>query len=199
MTTTEKAYYDRRAPEYDDWYEGTGLYGTRDRPGWFEERAALEATLRSLSFESTLDVACGTGFLTRHLQGRVVALDQSFAMLAIARGRLRRPNVVQGDALQLPFRSGAFECAMAGHFYGHLDVPARAAFLAEARRVAKRLLIVDASRHHAMFDEETQTRILKDGSRHSVYKRYFTPELLTSELGGGSPLHFGHWFVAVLA
>jgi hypothetical protein len=26
-------YYDRRAPEYDDWYMGTGLFAQRDRPG----------------------------------------------------------------------------------------------------------------------------------------------------------------------
>ena len=27
-----KAYYDRRAPEYDDWWLGVGLYADRDRP-----------------------------------------------------------------------------------------------------------------------------------------------------------------------
>ena len=31
----------------------------------------------------TLDVACGTGFLTQHLKGFVAALDQSPAMIAI--------------------------------------------------------------------------------------------------------------------
>jgi hypothetical protein len=29
-----KAYYDRRAPEYDDWYLGTGAYAGRVRPDW---------------------------------------------------------------------------------------------------------------------------------------------------------------------
>ena len=42
----------------------------------------------SLSAARTLDVACGTGFLTRHLRGFVVAIDQSPAMVAIARSRL---------------------------------------------------------------------------------------------------------------
>ena len=29
-----REYYDRRAPEYDDWYLGPGLFADRDRPGW---------------------------------------------------------------------------------------------------------------------------------------------------------------------
>jgi hypothetical protein len=44
-----------------------------------------------------------------------------------------------------------------------------------------------------------QERMLNDGSRHAVYKRYFTPAQLTAELGGGTVLYAGRWFVAVLA
>ena len=65
------------------------------------------------------------------------------AMLRIARGRLPGGRVLQGDALRLPFRTGAFECLMAAHFYGHLDQEMRARFLAEARRVAERVFVVD--------------------------------------------------------
>src|SRR3712207_6962969 len=28
------AYYAARAAEYDDWYEGRGVFAARDRPGW---------------------------------------------------------------------------------------------------------------------------------------------------------------------
>ncbi len=45
----------------------------------------LEAARASLPPARTLDVACGTGFLTRHLAGEVVGLDQSDAMIEIAR------------------------------------------------------------------------------------------------------------------
>jgi hypothetical protein len=38
-------------------------------------------------------------------------------------------------------------------------------------------------------------RILSDGSRHQVYKRYFSADQLATELGG-APLFDGHWFVA---
>jgi ubiquinone/menaquinone biosynthesis C-methylase UbiE len=199
LTAAERAYYNQRAPEYDDWWLGTGLYAARERPGWEEEVTQLFSTLHSLSLRRVLDVACGTGFLTRHLGGLVVAADQSSRMLAVARERLHSPRVVQADALALPFPSGAFDCLCASHFYGHLRPPERERFLTEARRVATQVLIVDAGAHGQFGMEEVQQRVLKDGSRHTVYKRYFTPQLLQEELGSGRVLHGGHWFVAVLA
>ena len=199
MTKSERVYYERRAPEYDDWYLGTGLFAGRTRPGWHEEVGALASVLRSLSFRSVLDVGCGTGFLTRHLACRVTGFDQSLSMLRIARSRLKDGSVVQGDALNLPFHAGAFGCLMAGHFYGHLAGSARTRFLAEARRVAGRILVIDAAMREDVRPEEVQERLLQDGSRHSVYKRYFMPAQLISELGGGNVLHGGRWFVAVLA
>jgi hypothetical protein len=62
-----KAYYHARAREYDDFWLGRGLYAARERPGWEKEVEALIATLRDLPPVRTLDAACGTGFLTRHL------------------------------------------------------------------------------------------------------------------------------------
>jgi ubiquinone/menaquinone biosynthesis C-methylase UbiE len=199
MTEGERSYYDRRAAEYDDWYLGTGLFEQRIRPGWAEELAALKAAIASLRFRSFLDVACGTGFLTESLHGRVTGLDQSASMLAITRSRIPRGGFVRGDALKLPFRPAQFECLVAGHFYGHLDETARRIFLTEARRVSKSILIIDAAARDDVPPEEHQGRVLNDGSRHVVYKRYFTPERLIAEIGSGRALHSGRWFVAVLA
>lgn len=199
MTATERTYYDRRAAEYDDWYLGRGLFAQRDRPGWTEELAALRAAIAALPFNSFLDLACGTGFLTESLRGLVTGLDQSASMLAIARSRMPLAAFVRGDALRLPFRSLQFDCLMAGHFYGHLDETARRIFLVEARRVSKSILVVDAAARDDVPAEEHQERALNDGSRHVVYKRYFQPERLVAELGSGRALHSGRWFVAVLA
>ncbi len=199
MTEAERSYYDRRAPEYDDWYVGAGLFAQRDRPGWAEELAALKTVIASIRFTSILDVACGTGFLTQCLRGRVTGLDQSAAMLAIARSRVPLAGFVRGDALRLPFRSGQFDGLVAAHFYGHLDETARRVFLSEARRVSDSILMIDAAAREDVPAEENQERVLSDGSRHVVYKRYFTPERLIAELGRGRTLHAGRWFVAVLA
>jgi ubiquinone/menaquinone biosynthesis C-methylase UbiE len=199
VTNSERAYYERRAPEYDDWWLGAGLYQQRARPGWHEEVEALRSLLRSLSIRSFLDVACGTGFLTQHLPGEVTGVDQSATMLQIARRRLANGRVIRGDAFQLPFSADAFECLMASHFYGHVVEADRARFLAESRRVAGKILVIDAALRDDMPAEEMQSRVLQDGSRHIVYKRYFTPQQLISEMGRGRVLHAGAWFVVVLA
>jgi len=192
-----KEYYDRRAQEYDDWYRGAGTWSARDRESWERELAELVATIAGLPPGRTLDVACGTGFLTRHLQGDVVGLDQSERMLDEARRGAPPATFVRGDALALPFPNDSFHRVFTGHFYGHLEAGERARFLTEARRVARELVVVDASRAHTAVDEEWQERMLNDGTRWSVFKRYFTPEGLAAELGGGERLHAGEWFVVV--
>src|SRR5436309_452409 len=90
----------------------------------------------------TLDVACGTGFLTRHLRGDIVGLDQSERMLALARERLPRATFVSGDALRLPFGEGTFDRLFTSYFYCHLETAERERFLGEARRVARELVVV---------------------------------------------------------
>jgi demethylmenaquinone methyltransferase/2-methoxy-6-polyprenyl-1,4-benzoquinol methylase len=194
-----RRYYDARAAEYDDWWLGTGLFAERDRPGWPAEVADVIETIEAMPPSHTLDVACGTGFLTRHLPGEVVALDQSGAMVELAAGRMPGVRVVQGDAVPLPFADGEFERVFTSHFYGHLLESERSAFLAEARRVGRELVVVDSALRDDVEPEEWQERELDDGSRHRVYKRFFTPEGLAAELGGGSAIHDGRWFVAVVA
>jgi ubiquinone/menaquinone biosynthesis C-methylase UbiE len=193
-------YYERRAREYDDWWLGSGLFARRERPGWHEEVERLVALLGALPPARTLDVACGTAFLTRHLAGEVTALDQSATMVAIARERLPEATVVQGEAVPLPFADGAFERLVTGHFYGHLAPGEEAArFVAESRRVAGELIVIDSARRPDTGAEQWQRRKLEDGSEHSVYKRWFSGSGLASELGGGAVLHDGDWFVVVQA
>ena len=194
-----KAYYDARAREYDDWIEGVGVYEDRHRPGWHEEVAAMCETLAALPPARTLDVAAGSGYFTRFLPGHVTAFDQSETMVDVARERNAADDYVVGDALELPFADGAFDRLFTGHFYGHLDEDERARFLAEARRVAPELVVLDSAWRDEVPREEVQERLLRDGSRWEVYKRYFEPEQLADELGGGRAVFAGRWFVVVAA
>jgi ubiquinone/menaquinone biosynthesis C-methylase UbiE len=198
---TDKAtaeYYDRRAGEYDDWYLGKGLFVDRDRPGWDAEVDQVVQTVRSLPTARTLDIASGTAFLSRHLQGIVVGLDQSPAMVAVAASRLAAGRVVLGDALHLPLAANSFERALSGHFYGHLPPAEREAFLGEVHRVATELVVVDSALRPGVQAEQQQERILNDGSRHMVFKRYLSGEQLAAEIGG-KPLFDGTWFVVARA
>jgi demethylmenaquinone methyltransferase/2-methoxy-6-polyprenyl-1,4-benzoquinol methylase len=191
-----KAYYHARAREYDDWWVGRNLYADRHRPGWDDDREQLERWIADLPPKRTLDVACGTGFMTRHLRGEVTGLDQSDAMLEVAREQVPEATFVQGDALDLPFADGEFERLFTSYFYCHLEEPERERFLAEARRVADELVIVGS---HAQAGEELrrwETRRLGDGSEWRVYKRVFVPDELAAEIGG-RVLHQSRYFVMV--
>jgi ubiquinone/menaquinone biosynthesis C-methylase UbiE len=192
-----RAYYEQRAPEYDDWWLGAGLFADRDRPGWDQEVDALTAVLAGLPPARVLDVACGTGFLTQHLQGDVTGIDQSATSVERASRRVPAATFLEADAVPMPFADAAFERVFTSHFYGHLLAVERAPFLSEARRVGDRLVVVDSALRPGDPAEQWQERALLDGSRHRVYKRYFSAGGLAEELGGGRILHEGDWFVAV--
>ena len=193
-----KAYYDRRALEYDDWWLGQGLYADRERPGWEDELRRLEDVIRDLSPVRTLDVACGTGFLTRHLRGDVVGLDASERMLEVARLQAPDARFERGDALSLPFEDGAFDRVFTSYFYCHLEEEERERFLAEARRVAPELVVVASIRGDGDDSERWEERRLEDGSRWNVYKRVFEGPDLADELNGDLVFK-GRWFVIVRA
>ena len=106
--------------------------------GW-RSRAARETGLKAGG--SALDVACGSGKLTAELgriaglNGRVVGLDFSPEMLAIA--RLRHPGIefTEGDALSLPFEDASFDAATVAFGLRNLADPVRG--LREMTRVLK--------------------------------------------------------------
>jgi SAM-dependent methyltransferase len=84
-----------------------------------------------------LEVGCGPGELaermTRELDARVVALDQSERMVELA--KRRGVEAIVGDVENLPFRDGIFDCAVAAWMLYHaqdLDLALR-----ELRRVVR--------------------------------------------------------------
>jgi demethylmenaquinone methyltransferase/2-methoxy-6-polyprenyl-1,4-benzoquinol methylase len=118
-------------------------------------------------------------------------------MLAVAGERIPDAEFLVGDALDLPFEDESFERIATGHFYGHLEEADRIRFLAEARRVARELVVIDSALHEGVEPVEWQERVLNDGSRWEVYKRYFVASELAEELVTGEVLFDGNWFVVV--
>lgn len=124
-------------------FSGTGpelyqrfMVGAIFRP-WAEDFLAL-AELRS--DVRVLDVACGTGAVTRVVAGRVggpghvVGLDLSPGMLAVARAS-SEPGIEwrEGNAMAMPFPDGYFDLVLCHQ--GLQFMPDRLAALREMRRV----------------------------------------------------------------
>ena len=102
--------------------------------------------------DAVLDIGCGTGALIPALveavgpQGRVVAMDFSARMVAIARKRAAWPNVEvrQADACVTDHGAGQFDAAVAlGAFSAMPDVPAAIANAAAALKPGGRLFVFD--------------------------------------------------------
>ena len=175
-----KEYYERRAPEYD-----ASSYELMREGEEAADLERLEAYIAAIPPSRMLDIACGTGWLTRLLRGTVVGLDQSEAMLRIAAERVPDARFVQVSVPPLPFEDGSFDLALAAHIYCHLEAQKeREEFVAEALRVAPRLVVIAQAWQPGLPEDTWEERPLRDGSVHHVFKRYFTPERLAGELGG---------------
>lgn len=120
-------------PQYYDRYLG---------PAWFESFAAdLAARMPARPPGNVLEIACGTGILTRRLRERLdpslrlMATDLSKAMLDHARGTVRLPGIEweEADAVRLPFESAKFAAVVCS--FGMMFIPERQAAFREARRV----------------------------------------------------------------
>lgn len=107
--------------------------------------AELAGRLPSRPPGDVLEVACGTGRVTRYLRERlsadlkVVASDISQAMLDYARRKLAAARGVEwreADACKLPFGDAAFGAVVCA--FGAMFVPDKAACFREARRVLRK-------------------------------------------------------------
>lgn len=98
----------------------------------------LLALLDLQSGERVLDIACGTGVVSRalHDQGaQVTAIDNAENMLQEARRVNPGPDYRQGDAEALPFDDGTFDAAVINFGFLHFALPEAA--ISEAFRVLK--------------------------------------------------------------
>lgn len=81
--------------------------------------SALDEAVGPWEGRTVLDLGCGKGRFARRLRERgaqVIGLDVAFGMLDAGEG----PARVQGSALSLPFRDGAFDVVLAVEMIQHL-------------------------------------------------------------------------------
>lgn len=118
------------------------IYETHLVPMLFEPYAAdLVSRIRARSVSRLLEIAAGTGVVTRALASAmpagtsIVATDLNQAMLdrAAAAGTSRPVEWRQADAQQLPFPDGGFDAVVCQ--FGAMFFPDKAKAFSEARRV----------------------------------------------------------------
>ncbi len=149
-------YFADRAPEWD---RIRSLHVAEDKV-----EAAIMAVVGKGPFHSVLDLGTGTGRmleLVAPLADRAIGVDQSPAMLNVARARieragLRNAQLRQGDIYALPIERDRHDLVIIHRVLHYLDDPARA--VREAARVTRpggRLIVVDFAPHHQEFLRES--------------------------------------------
>ena len=130
--------FDSIASKYDRMNHGMSLGIDRLWRRRFVRRLAKKLPEKA----AVLDLACGTGDLTKALSEKgyqVTGLDISSEMMAIGREKCRylspKPNFVLGSAEQIPFPDDTFDAVTIA--FGLRNFDHRARCLAEIRRVLK--------------------------------------------------------------
>ncbi len=199
-------YYEKRAAEYDDWYDRRGPFNNpATNPTWHAQVADLGreatrfSTLLNRPGSQALDLACGTGkwspYWLQNLpeSGRLIALDYSPAMLAETRARLEETDenyqaktlLVRGDAYALPFADSSFNLVFTGFWLSHVPSDRLYGFLSEIKRVLKpggSLLAFDSALRPGVPASEVARRQLRDGSSYEVLKINYSPDQLEAIL-----------------
>jgi len=183
------AYYNERAPDYEEAYtRGTGTASISDPEVFKAEARVLEGIVARVVHGNLLDLACGTAYWLPHYAAncsRITLFDQSDKMLAEARakashfGILARCDFVQGDFFEHSFTPHSHEMALIGFLMSHITEPQEHVFFEALRTLLDstgRFLILDSawSPERARFNGkvERQQRQLTDGTPFEIYKRY---------------------------
>jgi demethylmenaquinone methyltransferase/2-methoxy-6-polyprenyl-1,4-benzoquinol methylase len=191
----QKEYYRHRAPEYDQWWQRRGQYevdpGARER--WFADVREVEQALDDFGpAGDVLELAAGTGWwterLARHAR-QVTAVDASGETLELNRRRAGpggNVTYVQADIFAWTPPPAGFDVVFFSFWLSHVPDERLAGFwrqVAGALRPGGRVFLVD-SYHHERLDGDVQPRVLTDGRRFEVVKRFWQPDELTTYAAG---------------
>jgi demethylmenaquinone methyltransferase/2-methoxy-6-polyprenyl-1,4-benzoquinol methylase len=194
------AYYEARAPEYDDWYLRRGRYehGPIHDAAWNAELDAAGRWLDGLPIAGRIvELAAGTGWWSPLLasKGELWMYDAASAPLARARERLvahrLRAHLHVRDAWAEPEPPPA-DALFAGFWLSHVERPRTGAFLDLAGRwlaPGGRIALIDSlpdarsgAVDHVPPANDRSVRRLDDGREFSIVKVYRSTDEITAAL-----------------
>lgn len=181
-------YYADRVREYERIYE---------RPERQPDLTRIRDRLTILFTGcKVIDVACGTGYFTRHAARRAVSvtgIDANEETLALARAKgITNATFIAGDAYSLPMPEQPFDGALTSFWWSHIPRARIDAFLTALNRVLRpgaRVFIADnrfvegnstpISRTDQSGDTY-QVRKLETGARFEVLKNFPSQDELSA-------------------
>lgn len=190
LKKTLDEYYSKRAEEYDD------IYHRSDKIRLKEQKFLADYIVQTFKKKLVLELACGTGFWTRHLlksAKKILATDYSNNMLKIASYRLaKNSNIIllKADAYNPPISFPKYNAAMANFWFSHIPGKKIKKFLNTLHsRLAKNSVVifidgvyieglggelVSKDKHKDTF----KMRTLSSGEQFDILKNYYSEKEL---------------------
>ena len=205
LTNEMKAYYARRAAEYER------IYRRPERQG---DLAVLHAAIETaFAGRQVLDVACGTGYFTVSAARRarsVTGIDANDETLALARAKgIANAQFTLADAYAIPPSSQPYDGALVTFWWSHVPRQRIDEFLRGLHRhlasgavvlIADNTYVEGNSTAIARIDDAAntyQTRTLENGERYEVLKNFPTRDELSAwgeRFGGDVDVRFLTYF-----
>ncbi|NDV62948.1 class I SAM-dependent methyltransferase [Puniceicoccales bacterium CK1056] len=180
----QRQYYKDTAGSYDD----ACVADPNDEH--FIASALLSGIFRHYNIKSVLDVGCGTGRSINYLEQRHPEMTfmgvepvKELRDVAIGKG-LKESQLAEGDACNLDYEDGAFDCVMMFGVLHHIPDPEPA--IREALRVSRKLVFI--SDHNVYGMGSPLTKRVKQCFR-DLHLRWLLKLLLT----GGKGYHSTNW------
>ena len=182
------SYYDERAKEYDEVYEGRGpALGT---PAVYRKDVKeISAMVSAFGRGHLIDIGCGTGFwLPFYAQNcsSITLVDQSSKMLLECRNRIEKLGIegqcriIQGDFFDIDIAERSFDSACVGFLISHLSPELEQQFFEKLKTIfstGASLMLIDSVWNVSLRGQRgrrgSQKRRLNDGRTFRIYKRYF--------------------------
>ncbi len=182
------SYYDERAEEYDEIYKGEGP-AIPDSFAYKKDVAEIKRMVSGFGKGHLIDIGCGTGFWLPYYQrncSQITLIDQSEKMFSECKrkvdklGLKHKCHFVQGNFLEICLENNTFDSAFLGFFISHLCKEVEQVFFLILKKILKpdaQIMLIDSTwskkRQKYRKKESMQERVLNDGRRFTVYKRYF--------------------------